>query len=61
MDTIHITSGGSLYTILNRRCQMCEKIATAVVNPDWAPVFYVCSEHQVDITKEFLRHLPEKH
>lgn len=72
MDEIHITKEGSVYSYLNRRCQIilyvgeeedvwCSEIATTIVIPNWAPNFYVCDKHKTDVVKDFLAHLPGKH
>lgn len=73
MDTIHITKEGSVYTVPNIRCQVilhcgeedwgdirCQKYATIMIKPDWAPALYVCSEHQVEMVKNYLTQLPRK-
>lgn len=61
MNTIFITSGGSVFQQLDKGCQQggCHNPATIVIKLEWqGPSSYVCDEHKEEYITWYLRHLP---
>lgn len=61
MNTIFITSSGSVFNQPNKGCMQggCENSATTIINLDWPCMpSYVCDEHKQEWITWYLSHLP---
>lgn len=58
MNRISITPYGAVYTIYDIRCNKCEKLAIAIIVPDWTVGYYVCEEHKNEAVQYYLKNLP---
>lgn len=58
MEIISIHSTGTIYTQYNIHCNKCEKLAVAIIAPDWTVNYYVCEEHKNETVQYYLKNLP---
>jgi len=60
MERIFISSKGQILTMLETKCSKkeCNKSASILVIPDWAPDIYACEEHKQETINAYLKNLP---